>query len=134
MSQTAQIFVGYMIVHAAVASALPLPSWSGAVPDPNINASAGLPLIDGVVHRIVYNATLSDGSGANPFGTYNHGPIMIAHEGVYYMSWYNSPRDEDLYKRSVFSTSTDGGISWSEPFERPCRREAREKKAGKKGR
>ena len=31
------------------------------------------------------------------------------------MSWYNSPRDENRYKRSVFAISKDGGNTWTTP-------------------
>lgn len=93
---------------------LPLPSWNGPVPSISLNKSAGLPPVPGVSHFTVYNSTTKDGK-RNPDGTYNHGPMMIAHDGIFYMSWYNSPRDENLYKRSVFSTSGDEGETWSAP-------------------
>jgi hypothetical protein len=27
----------------------------------------------------------------NPFGVYNHGPMITRHSGLYYVSWYNAP-------------------------------------------
>lgn len=73
----------------------------------------GYPEIPSAVHFTVYNATLPSGA-KNPFGSYNHGPIVTFFDGIFYMSWYNSPRDEGLYKKSVYSTSTDG-MNWSSP-------------------
>jgi hypothetical protein len=93
---------------------LPLPSWSGPVPSPKVNKSAGLPPIPLANHHIVYNATAQTG-GRNPFGTYNHGPMMIAHGDLFFMSWYNAPKDENTYKRSVCATSSDKGKTWSKP-------------------
>ena len=89
------------------------PRWVGIRPRVGINASAGLPtLTRGVVHACVYNATV-DGQ-RNPFGVYNHGPIMTKFNGVFYMSWYNAPTNETTDKRSVFATSMDG-IAWNQP-------------------
>ena len=110
-------FLLHVVVATAVAATappLPLPSWGGPVPDPRRNASAGLPPLAGAVHRVVYNATTPDGA-PNPQGTYNHGPMMVAFKGLFYTSWYNAPRGENMYKRSVFSTSADGGATWSAP-------------------
>ena len=50
----------------------------------------------------------------NPFGTYNHGPMITSFGGLKLVSWYNAPRDETTYKRSVFATSKDGKV-WSQP-------------------
>ena len=99
---------------SASSAALPLPSWSGPVPSPKVNKSAGLRPVPGVTHHMVYNATAPAG-GPNSQGTYNHGPMMVAHDGLFYMSWYNSPRDENAFKRSVFSTSADAGLTWTAP-------------------
>ena len=99
---------------ASAVPGLPLPSWSGPVPSTKVNASAGLPLVPGVTHHVVYNAT-APGGDRNPAGTYNHGPMTIQHEGLFYMSWYNAPRGENVYKRSVFATSADGGETWTAP-------------------
>ena len=99
---------------ASTPAALPLPSWTGPVPSPKVNKSAGLRPVPGVTHHMVYNATAPAG-GPNPQGTYNHGPMMVAQDGLSYMSWYNSPRDENAFKRSVFSTSADAGLTWTAP-------------------
>ena len=99
---------------SAAPQSLPLPSWSGRVPSTAFNKSAGLRPVPGVQHKIVYSATAA--GGPNPNGTYNHGPMMIACQGLFYMSWYNAPHGENMYKRSVFSTSGDGGDTWSPPI------------------
>ena len=93
-------------------SRLQLPDWVGPVPDPHKNASAGLPPVPDATHIEVYSAGPT--SKPNPFGLYNHGPMITFFAGKYWMSWYNSPRDEDKFKRSVFATSPDGE-SWSAP-------------------
>jgi hypothetical protein len=90
------------------------PSWVGPIPDPAVNASAGMPLVPRASHATVYNATLPDGKTANPFGTYNHGPILTHFDGLFWMSWYNSPVDESTNMRSVYATSADGA-AWSAP-------------------
>ncbi len=46
----------------------------------------------------MYNATKN--GAVNPFGAYNHGPMVTFANGTFLMSWYNSPRDENLYKGS----------------------------------
>lgn len=53
----------------------------------------------------MYNATGPDGN-RNPFGVYNHGPIITKYRGLYYMSWYNAPVNESWYKRSVYAVRT----------------------------
>lgn len=111
---TAAVVVVTLLFAAADAGALPLPSWKGAVPSTKVNKSAGLRVVPGVTHHLVYNAT-APGGGRNPQGTYNHGPMMVAHDGLFYMSWYNAPQGENTYKRSVFATSGDGGDTWSAP-------------------
>jgi len=40
--------------------------------------------------------------------------MITAFGGAMLMSWYNAPRDETTYKRSVFATSVDGKV-WSRP-------------------
>ena len=91
-----------------------MPVYVGPRPSVKINASAGLRPVPGVEHITVYNATTDSGK-PNPFGLYNHGPIITKYDSVYFMSWYNSPKDENRKKRSVFATSTDGGVTWSAP-------------------
>ena len=110
------------------------PQWVGPVPDSKINASAGLPVVANVQHFTVYNATDQRSGARNAFGTYNHGPLVTVFNDTcpvfvfllsvlllslasllrYLMSWYNAPKDETTYKRSVFSHSTDGK-TWSSP-------------------
>ena len=102
------------ILWVAVASASLLPQWNvGIVPSTKINASAGLPQIQNALHITVYNATKN--AKRNPFGTYNHGPILAELDGTFFMSWYNAPTVENNFKRSVFAYSTDQGSTWSEP-------------------
>ena len=91
-----------------------MPVYVGSRPSVKKNASAGLRPVPGAEHILVYNATTKAGE-RNPFGTYNHGPIITKYNSVYFMSWYNSPKDENLKKRSVFATSVDGGTTWSPP-------------------
>lgn len=90
-----------------------MPKWTGRVPSKKYNSSAGLAPVPDVKHIVVYNATRN--GKPNPFGTYNHGPMVTAANGTLLMSWYNAPRDEPYFKRSVFAYSRDGGDSWSEP-------------------
>ena len=91
-----------------------MPVYVGKHPEIATNRSAGLRPIPGAQHITVYNATTPDGK-SNRHGTYNHGPILVKYDETYFVSWYNSPKDENLKKRSVFATSTDGGSTWSEP-------------------
>ena len=67
-----------------------------------------------LIHACVYNSTKN--GAKNPFGVYNHGPMLVKHAGTYYMSWYNGPTDELYHKRSAYATSKDL-ITWSEPGE-----------------
>jgi hypothetical protein len=64
------------------------PRWVGKRPEVATNRSAGLPVLPSTEHILVYNATGPDGR-RNPFGVYNHGPIVTKYSGLYYMSWYN---------------------------------------------
>ena len=63
-----------------------IPAWKGTVPSKS-NISGGLPLISGATHTTIYNATLPNGSPNYANGTYNHGPIPIFHDGLYWISW-----------------------------------------------
>ena len=112
MRLSVAFFVAILCV--AVNSTNLLPQWNvGIIPSKKINASAGLPQIQNAVHIEVYNATKS--GSRNPFGTYNHGPILAELDGTFFMSWYNAPTGENYYKRSVFAYSTDNGLTWAEP-------------------
>lgn len=90
------------------------PRYVGPRPSVKINASAGLRPIANVEHVTVYNAT-RDGQ-RNPFGVYDHGPIITKYMGSYYMSWYNAPEGEDLNKRSVYATAPTARGPWSTPM------------------
>eukprot|EP00040_Diaphanoeca_grandis_P007239 m.40167 g.40167 ORF g.40167 m.40167 type:complete len:572 (-) comp18405_c0_seq1:41-1756(-) len=91
------------------------PRWVGPVPSISINSSAGLPLVSNAQHINVYKSIVdNDPSKKNPFGVYNHGPMITKYMGKYFVSWYNAPVGEDVNKRSVFATSDDG-VTWSAP-------------------
>eukprot|EP01084_Bolivina_argentea_P154326 269045_1 len=91
-----------------------IPTWNTTVPDLNVNHSAGLPLIP-QQNFTIYNSTLSNGK-RNSNGTYNHGPMPIFWNNMYYVSWYNSPQNESQYMRVLYSTSTNGE-NWSKPIQ-----------------
>lgn len=63
-----------------------LPRWAGTVPTTAANKSAGLRPVEAAEHITVYNATTT-GGGENPFGLYNHGPMIVQFDGLFYMSW-----------------------------------------------
>eukprot|EP00729_Bicosta_minor_P025692 gene25692-20222_t len=62
-----------------------LPRWAGTVPTTAANKSAGLRPVEAAEHITVYNATTTAG-GENPFGLYNHGPMIVQFDGLFYMS------------------------------------------------
>merc|ERR1719174_1534126 len=97
---TPQMIIAFPVVAETHASP-PQRRLVGPRPSVSKNASAGLRPVPGAEHITVYNATTKSGK-PNPFGTYNHGPIIIQYNSVYFMSWYNAPLDETLKKRSVF--------------------------------
>ncbi len=91
-----------------------IPIWN--IPLSNrTNASYGFPLIK-ESHYTVYNSTSNNGS-MNPNGTYNAGPIITKWNGIYYVSWHNSPQNESENMRILLSTSDNIKSSWTEPIE-----------------
>ena len=63
---------------------------------------------DASAATVIYRADLST-------GTYNHGPRIIRHGGLFVVSWYAGQQDEDAGgERVLFSTSATGE-SWSAP-------------------
>ena len=63
----------------------------------------------------MYNSTLAGGS-PNPQGLYNHGPMLVHHNGTFICAWYNGPQREYVENRVVFATSTDA-VVWTDPQE-----------------
>ena len=86
-----------------------LPQWNTTIPDAS-KPVAGLSLLDGTPPpAVVYRATPT-------IGTYNHGPMIVEHEGVFIVNWYAGQRDEDAPgERVLFSVSTTRGKTWGPP-------------------
>jgi hypothetical protein len=91
--------------HAAVDT----PRWSATTPTISTNATFGYPLLapDKAVHSYVYRASTQ-------FGTYNHGPMISYHLGLYWMEWYNGVDTEGVENRVLYATSEDA-VTWSRP-------------------
>lgn len=87
-----------------------LPHWTAQAPNASLPHS-GLPLLQGIVHSTVFNATISQANG-----TYNHGPIITFFNHTFLLTWYNGPVDESHMNRVLMSISKDAK-SWSEPVE-----------------
>ena len=91
-----------------------VPTWNTTWANPNINATAGLPLIP-ETHYTIFNGSLENGT-RNPLGTFNHGPQIGYFNNEYYVSWYNTPLNEASHQRVLYSTSKDGQ-NWNQAFE-----------------
>ena len=78
-------------------------------PNQSTNATFGYALLapDKASHRYVYRA-------GTEFGTYNHGPMLSFHLGVYWMEWYNGVDTEGVRNRVLYSTSKDA-VKWTAP-------------------
>ena len=86
-----------------------LPQWNTTIPDAS-KPVAGLSLLDGTPPpAVVYRATPT-------IGTYNHGPMIVEHEGVFIVNWYAGQQDEDAPgERVLYSVSTTRGKTWGPP-------------------
>ena len=84
-----------------------MPRWGAAIPDAT-KPAADLPLLSNKSAITVYRAD-------SVTGTYNHGPRIIRHDGLFVVSWYAGQQDEDAAgERVLYSTSPDGA-GWSSP-------------------
>ncbi len=80
--------------------------WTG----PALPRVLDLPFVDVVTHVQVCNAVEGEFQ-------FLHGPAIIAHHGVLYACWGNSPIDENSSQETIRgASSTDGGLTWSKPF------------------
>ena len=97
-----------------------LPRWDvppSMAPNTSMPA-AGLRLLHGTEHSVVYSPGASERAACNPprqscNGTYNHAPLITSMNGVLVVGWHSCAFDEDSPGgRALFSTSVDGGKSW----------------------
>ena len=97
---------------AAVLLSLPV---SGAlaevqlIPEGALSAKAlaSLPHAPQVTHHTVFKG--------EPGAKYNHGAVMIAHKGRYFMQWQSSAQDEDAPDTRVMYAISEDGEHWYKP-------------------
>lgn len=68
----------------------------------------GLAVPVGIENTIVYRAKSGESQ-------YNHGAVPFAHNGILYVQWQSSARDEDAADTRVLYASSRDGLLWSEP-------------------
>eukprot|EP00040_Diaphanoeca_grandis_P030797 m.182809 g.182809 ORF g.182809 m.182809 type:complete len:473 (+) comp32134_c0_seq1:140-1558(+) len=74
--------------------------------------NAGLPLITGALHQVIFTPD------PRRDGTYSHGAQIERHNGVFHVSWNNSPFNEDQDgQRVLYASSTPDGQTWSDPVD-----------------
>ena len=94
---------------AAAAAGGLTPRWAAPLPDYE-KADAGLPLVPGAEHVVIFTPTPAD-------GTYSHGAQIARHDGAFSVAWNNAAYNEDQDgMRVLFASSADGRV-WSRPVE-----------------
>lgn len=83
----------------------PFPLWSGPeLPE----VPEEIPFAEGLEHQTIHRPE-ADGY------KFLHGAALLEHEGVFYVNWAASPRDENSADETLQGKrSTDGGKTWSE--------------------
>ena len=85
------------------------PRWVAPRPDYE-KPDAGLPLVTGAEHVVIFTPEPED-------GTYNHGAQIVWHEGAFSVAWNNAAYNEDQDGMRVLLASAADGRSWSRPVE-----------------
>ncbi|AQQ69932.1 putative neuraminidase (sialidase) [Limihaloglobus sulfuriphilus] len=80
--------------------------WSAPWPDP-AKPDAGLPLLAGVKHYEIFH-------GSSEMGMYNHGPVSICNNGVFYVMWYSHKNCEDASGQRILFADSPDGMQWAD--------------------
>jgi hypothetical protein len=100
------ILFSVSLLFANVSSEDGIVKWSAPQPDP-AKPDAGLPLLAGVKHYEIFH-------GSSEMGMYNHGPVSICDEGVFYVMWYSHKNCEDASGQRILFAGSPEGTKWAE--------------------
>lgn len=97
------VFWGSLFLVLALAQ---LPSWNQPFLDPLKFPFGGATLAENVSYYQLFFSTPE-------LGTYNMAPMLDYHDGQFFASWKNSPRDEDQHGQRVMFSQSLTGDNWT---------------------